>query len=119
MIRHAFASFIELHILHHASERPVYGLWLIQELAEHDYRTSPGTLYPLLHSMESAGLLKTRKTIFNGKIRRYYSITPVGRRHLARAKRQVGELIQEVFSEKDYLLFLRPNRKNRAGGKRS
>jgi PadR family transcriptional regulator PadR len=103
----AFASFIELHVLHHASEEPVYGLWLIEELAEHGYKISPGTLYPLLHSMESAGLLKSRNSIFKGKVRKYYSITPKGKRYLQKAKRQVGELVREVFSEQDYRQFLR------------
>ena len=109
MIRNAFASFIELHILHHASEQPVYGLWLIEELGEHGYKISPGTLYPLLHSLASSGLLKNRNTIFNGKIRKYYSITPKGHRHLQRAKRQVSEVIQEVFNDQDFRL-LRLNR---------
>ena len=103
----AFASFVEFHVLHHASEESVYGLWLIEELAEHGYRISPGTLYPMLHSMESAGVLKSRNTIFKGKVRKYYSITPKGKRYLQRAKRQVGELVQEVFSEQDYRQFLR------------
>ena len=110
MIPNAFASFIELHILHHASEKPVYGLWLIEELGEHGYRISPGTLYPLLHSMESSGLLRNRNSIVNGKIRKYYSITPKGNRHLQWAKRQVSEVIQEVFNDEDFRL-LRLNRK--------
>jgi len=103
----AFASFVEFHVLHHASEESVYGLWLIEELAEHGYKISPGTLYPLLHSMESAGLLKSRNSIFKGKVRKYYSITPKGKRYLQKAKRQVGELVREVFSEQDYRQFLR------------
>jgi PadR family transcriptional regulator, regulatory protein PadR len=102
----AFASFVEFHVLHHASEESVYGLWLIEELAEHGYKISPGTLYPLLHSMETAGLLKSRNTLFKGKIRKYYSITPKGKRYLQRAKRQVGELVREVFSAEDYRQFL-------------
>ena len=110
MIPNAFASFIELHILYHASEKPVYGLWLIQELGEHGYKISPGTLYPLLHSMQSSGLLRNRNSIFNGKIRKYYSITPKGHRHLQRTKRQVSEVIQEVFSDQDFR-SLRLNRK--------
>ena len=113
MMPDGFASFIELHILHHASEKPVFGLWLIEELGRHGYRISPGTLYPLLHSMESLDLLRNRNSIFNGKIRKYYSITPKGKRHLRRAKRQVAELIHEVFSEEDYRLFLRPRTRGR------
>ena len=103
----AFASFVEFHVLHHASEESVYGLWLIEELAEHGYKISPGTLYPMLHSMESTGLLKSRSKIFKGKVRKYYSITPKGKRYLQKAKRQVGELVREVFSEQDYRQFLR------------
>jgi len=37
----------KLHILHHATRRPVYGLWLLEELARHGHRLSPGTLYPI------------------------------------------------------------------------
>ncbi|MBI2150096.1 MAG: helix-turn-helix transcriptional regulator [Acidobacteria bacterium] len=103
----AFASFVEFHILHHAAEDSVYGLWLIEELGEHGYKISPGTLYPVLHSMESSGLLKSRSTLFKGKIRKYYSITPTGKRYLQKAKRQIGELVREVFSEEDYRQFLK------------
>ena len=107
MKRSAFASFVELHVLYHAAEESVYGLWLIKELAEHGYNVSPGTLYPVLHSMEFSGLLKSRNTLFDGKIRKYYSITPKGKRYLQRAKRQIGELVREVFSEDDYRQFLK------------
>src|SRR5215469_12016457 len=79
-------GFIKLHVLHHASEQPVYGLWLIEELAEHGYRVSPGTLYPLLHSLEESNFLKSYNEVHEGKIRRYYKITTDGRRQLKKAK---------------------------------
>src|SRR5215469_6128339 len=81
-------DFIKLHVLHHASEHPVYGLWLIEELAEHGYRVSPGTLYPLLHSLEESELLKSYSELHEGKFRRYYRLTPNGRRQLKKAKGQ-------------------------------
>lgn len=37
MIRDFFLGFIKIYILHHASEEPVYGLWLIEELGRHGY----------------------------------------------------------------------------------
>jgi hypothetical protein len=40
-------GFIRLHILHHAAEMEIYGQWMIDELARHGYRLSPGTLYPM------------------------------------------------------------------------
>src|ERR1700674_807878 len=97
-----FGGFIKLHVLHHASEQPVYGLWLIEELAEHGYRVSPGTLYPLLHSMEEAELLESYNELFGGKIRRYYRSTSNGRRHLKKAKTQLVELLSEILTKREF-----------------
>ena len=96
-----FSGFIKLHVLHHASEQPVYGLWLIEELAEHGYRVSPGTLYPLLHSLEKSEMLKSYNELFGGKIRRYYKITANGRRHLKKAKLQLIELMGEILTKQE------------------
>lgn len=52
MIRDFFLGFIKIHILHHASRAPVYGLALIEELRRHGYDVSAGTLYPVLHALE-------------------------------------------------------------------
>ena len=94
-----FSGFIKVHVLHHASDRPVYGLWLIEELAEHGYRVSPGTLYPLLHSLEQSELLKSYNQVYEGKIRRYYKITSKGRRQLKKAKLQLMELMGEILTK--------------------
>jgi PadR family transcriptional regulator PadR len=53
--RDLLSGFIRLHILHHAAEGELYGQWMIEEMARHGYRLSPGTLYPLLHGMERKG----------------------------------------------------------------
>jgi PadR family transcriptional regulator len=97
-----FSGFIKLHVLHHASEHPVYGLWLIEELEEHGYRVSPGTLYPVLHSMEEAEMLKSYNELYAGKIRRYYKITPAGRRLLKQAKLQIIELMSEMLTKEEF-----------------
>lgn len=94
-------DFIKLHVLHHASEHPVYGLWLIEELAEHGYRVSPGTLYPLLHSLEESELLKSYNELHEGKIRRYYKLTANGRRQLKKAKGQLLELMREILTKEE------------------
>jgi PadR family transcriptional regulator len=96
-----FSGFIKLHVLHHASEQPVYGLWLIEELSEHGYRVSPGTLYPLLHSLEQSELLKSVNQLYEGKIRRYYKITSNGRRQLKKAKLQLMELMGEILTKEE------------------
>src|ERR1044071_8588774 len=96
-----FSGFIKLHVLHHASDQAIYGLWLIEELGEHGYRVSPGTLYPLLHSLEESELLKSYNEVHDGKIRRYYKITPNGRRQLKKAKVQIMELMREILTKEE------------------
>lgn len=97
MLRDFFLGFVRIHILHHAAEEPVYGLWLIEELKRHGYELSPGTLYPILHSLEDSGYLVVEERLVVGKVRKYYSITDDGRDMLARARRQIRELTGEVL----------------------
>jgi PadR family transcriptional regulator PadR len=96
-----FSGFIKVHVLHHASEQPVYGLWLIEELEEHGYHVSPGTLYPLLHSLKETGMLTSYNEVSAGKIRRYYKITANGRRLLKNAKDQLVELMREILTPEE------------------
>ncbi len=91
-----FQGFISLHILHHAQLMPVYGTWLLEELSEHGYRLSPGTLYPLLHQLEKDGLLLRSEENINGKIRKYYTVTENGKTELKEAKRYLAGLVDEL-----------------------
>ena len=45
----------------------MHGAWLIDELGRHGHRLSPGTLYPLLHRLESAGLVRSRPVVVEGR----------------------------------------------------
>ncbi len=91
-------GFVRIHILHHAAEGVVYGQWLIEELARHGYRISPGTLYPMLQAMEERGYLASREDSEGrlGRRRKVYTATPEGRRGLAVARAQLRELTGEV-----------------------
>lgn len=97
MLRDFFLGFIKIHILHHAEQEPVYGSYLIEELANHGYQISPGTMYPALHQMESKGYLKMEQRLVDGKVRKYYLITPKGREALEEARIKIRELVQEVL----------------------
>ena len=94
--RKFFLGFINLHILHHANQEPIFGLWMIQELRNHGYSMSPGTMYPILHNLESDGFLKSKKQNINGKIRKYYSITPEGEKVLNSGILKAQELLKEL-----------------------
>jgi len=95
--RDLYSGLIRLHVLHHAAEEPIFGLGMVEELARHGYRISPGTLYPLLHGLEKKGYLRATETR-NGKSRRkVYRATPMGRRALQAAKGKVRELFGELI----------------------
>ncbi len=89
-------SLWKIHILHHAAHRPVYGLWMLEELAEHGHRLSPGTLYPILARMEANGWLRATGGTGSSKARKDYRATALGRRVLAQLRNEIAELHCEV-----------------------
>src|SRR5512141_1823214 len=86
----------KIQILHHASERDVWGLWLLGELAEHGHSLSPGTLYPALARMVANGWLVRRKAGPHPRGRQLYRISPDGRRLLAALRSEIAELYDQV-----------------------
>ena len=95
-----YSGLIRLHVLHHAVKEPIFGLGMIDELARHGYRISPGSLYPLLHGLEKKGYLRATE-LRNGKsLRKVYRATPLGRRALIAAKSKVRELFHELIEER-------------------
>lgn len=96
ILRKFFLGFIQIHILHHSKKEPFYGSWMIEELQEHGYNMSPGTIYPLLHNMESMGLLEKEERTVDGKIRKYYKITDIGSVVLEEARKKAYELFKEI-----------------------
>lgn len=86
-----YSGFIRLHILHHASEGPIFGLWIIEELARHGYRLSQGMLYPLRHGMERHGYLKSAAESSGGRRHGVHEITLGGEGALHTAREKVRE----------------------------
>jgi DNA-binding PadR family transcriptional regulator len=61
---------------------PRYGYELRQALAAHGMEIEEGTLYPLLRRLESQGVLTSEWRTDEGAPRRYYVLSPAGRRLL-------------------------------------
>ena len=96
--RDLYSGLIRLHILHHAVEEgPIFGLAMAQELSRHGYTISPGTLYPLLHSLEKKGYLRSERERHGNSFRTLYRATPLGRKALKAAKVKVRELFGELI----------------------
>src|SRR5437763_11824105 len=95
--RDLYSGLIRLHVLHHAAEEPIFGLGMMEELARHGYRISPGSLYPILHGLEQKGYLRSTERRDGKSLRRVYRATAQGRKALAAAKHQVRELFHELI----------------------
>jgi len=98
--RDLYSGLIRLHILHHAVEGPVFGLWMAEELARHGYRISLGTLYPLLHGLERKGYLRSVEMRDGQSGRKVYRATPLGKKALKAMKIKVSELFGELHENK-------------------
>lgn len=96
IIRKLFLGFIHVHILHHGSKEAFFGSWMIQELKHHGYDMSAGTLYPILHTLETNGLLLKEEKNVEGKIRKYYTTTVDGKEVLKELKEKAFEMIKEI-----------------------
>lgn len=91
-----FSGLVRLHVLHHADEGPVFGLAIIEELRHHGYLISAGTMYPILHGLERKGYLASSNERLNGRERRIYRITSLGRKALELGREKVRELFGEL-----------------------
>jgi DNA-binding PadR family transcriptional regulator len=96
-VRDVFLAFARVHILHHANEERIFGVGMMKELARHGYRLGPGTLYPLLHRLETDGLLTSETSVVAGKSRKYYVITSKGRLALRKIRPKLSEIVHEAL----------------------
>ena len=75
---------ISLLLLKLLSERDMYGYEIIQEAARRSsdaFQFKEGTLYPALHHLHRRGYLRSEWRVgANGRERKYYGLTPKGRK---------------------------------------
>ena len=75
-----------------AQDKQMYGYEITQrvaQLSKDEIRLTYGALYPTLYKLEAEGLLVTTTEVVDNRARKYYSLTPAGRK-LAKVK--VSEL---------------------------
>lgn len=67
------------------NKKEMYGYELIKEIeksSEGVFSMKEGTLYPILHTLESEGWLEAYWSTHDGRKRKYYRITELGRSQL-------------------------------------
>ena len=71
---------------------PSYGYKIIKDMQPY-VQMSESTLYPILRRLESAKMLTVRSAEHNGRLRKYYHITPQGLLRLETFKKDWNELL--------------------------
>jgi PadR family transcriptional regulator PadR len=80
-IRKGLLEFLVLTII---SARTVYVADILKRLSATDFATQEGTLYPLLSKLRREGLLNYEwQESESGPPRKYYRLTPAGKKQLA------------------------------------
>ena len=90
---------LPLLILNALTHGPSHGYKIAQEIKKIskgvlDFKE--GTLYPTLHNMEREELLETYSSEENGRIRRYYRLTELGKKMLDKEIKAWLEYVQAV-----------------------
>jgi PadR family transcriptional regulator PadR len=76
----------ELLILRMLKDTEMYGYEIVQAIRDSTDAVivvGEGVVYPVLHALESAGALRSRRKTVAGRSRIYYSVTKAGSRRLA------------------------------------
>jgi PadR family transcriptional regulator PadR len=79
----------ELLILRMLGEQEMYGYEIVQAIRARTgevVAVGEGVVYPVLHGLEQAGALKSRRKTVEGRSRIYYSLTATGKKRFAQMK---------------------------------
>lgn len=90
---------VRLHVLHHASIEPIFGMGMIEETWQTRVSPRTGHNLPVVAKLERRGWLKTKVNRVNGRRRVAYSATRNGEAALEEGRERVGELFVEVFPQ--------------------
>lgn len=69
-----------------------YGYQIIKDMKPY-IEISESTLYPILRRLEAAELLTVRTAEHNGRLRKYYHITPLGLERIEAFKEEWNEIM--------------------------
>lgn len=83
---------LDVCVLAAIQDRDSYGYQIIKDLKPF-VDLSESTLYPILRRLESAELLTVYSTEHNGRLRKYYRITPAGSCRIADFKEEWKEVV--------------------------
>jgi len=85
----------ELLLLRLLNDKEMYGYELvrsIKQVTDEAISLGEGVIYPVLHSLERNGSLKSKRKAVSGRTRVYYSLTKKGRDRLQKLRGDWGRI---------------------------
>jgi PadR family transcriptional regulator PadR len=89
------AALLDACVLAQLSDRDSYGYEITNELSER-LQVSESTVYPVLRRLQTTGLLSTYDQPYQGRMRRYYSLSDEGTRQLDAYRRDWQQFTSNV-----------------------
>ena len=83
---------LEICVLSAIRDSDSYGYSIIKDMKPY-VEISESTLYPILRRLEAAGYLTVRSETHNGRLRKFYRITPLGRAQILEFLRDWDEVL--------------------------
>jgi DNA-binding PadR family transcriptional regulator len=92
--------FLDILILRLIQTEPMWGYKIIKKTQRlFGIKLRHGSLYPLLNDLEKNGCVKSKRVPKEGRVRKYYSITPKGEQFV----KAYNELLTEQLENKDII----------------
>ena len=83
---------LDVCVLAAIKDEASYGYQILKDMKPY-VELSESTLYPILRRLETASLLTVRSTPHNGRLRKYYRITPLGLQRIEDFKDEWQEIL--------------------------
>ncbi len=83
---------LEVCVLAAIKDEDSYGYKIIKDVTPY-IEISESTLYPILRRLESAALLTVHSAEHNGRLRKYYHITELGKKRISEFKEEWKEVL--------------------------
>ena len=68
----------------------------VKDLSNGEFKLTEGALYPALHKLEADGLLETTTELVDGRVRKYYSLSPEGKSEVKEKMSEAATFIEKL-----------------------
>lgn len=98
LVQRIVRNLLDIHILRLLKAEPMWGYNIIKKMeALYDIRIRHGALYPLLNKLEKSNLIRSKREVQKGRIRKTYIVTEKGKQLI----QTYYHILKQQLQEKD------------------